>query len=220
MEWLIILAFFVLILLAILAKQGAGDELLYEKDELLFSAAERSFFGVLNQAVKEQAIVFGKVRVADVLRPAKGMGRSRWQKAFTRISSKHFDYVLCAPDTLRVLAVIELDDKSHAQGKRAERDRFIEGACASAGLTLHRFKVAATYNIAEVRDALFPPLPDEIPEPSTAPQPQVEAEETKLCPKCASPLIRRVAQKGEYKGSEFLACSAFPKCRHIVKLNG
>lgn len=221
MEWFILLALFVLVVLAILTKLrgDSTDEFSYEKNEPLFSPAERSFFGVLNQAVQEQAVVFGKVRVADVLRPPKGMGRSNWQKAFNRISSKHFDYVICTPDTLLVLAVIELDDKSHAKGKRAERDRFLDAACSSAELPLHRFKAAATYSISEVRNVLYPPVEDAVDEPSLPETAQVEGKEKQVCPKCSSPLVKKVAKKGEHKGNQFLACSAFPKCRYIANTN-
>ena len=218
MEWLILLALVVIVVLAVLAKRGgSSDEFTYEKNEPLFSPAERSFYGVLNQAVKDQAVVFGKVRVADVLRPPKGMGRSNWQKAFNRISSKHFDYVICAPDTLSVLAVVELDDKTHSKGKRVERDRFLESACSGAGLALHRFKAAATYNLIEVRDVIFPPPEETFEESSLPDTAQAEGEENEVCPKCSSPLVKKIAKKGEHKGTEFLACSAFPKCRYIAK---
>jgi len=218
MEWLILLALFALVVLVILTKQrGPTDEFSYEKNEPLFSPAERSFFGILSQATEGQAVVFGKVRVADVLRPSKGMGRSNWQKAFNRISSKHFDYVICAPETLSVLAAIELDDKSHSKGKRQDRDRFLESACSAAGLPLHRFKAAATYNISQVRDALFDPPAEASEKPSLPEAPQAEVEERQVCPKCSAPLIKKVARKGEHEGAEFLACRAFPKCRYIAK---
>ena len=220
MEWLIFLALLVLVVLAVFAKKGGSkDEFLYEKNGPLFSPAERSFFGVLCQAVRDDAVVFGKVRVADVLGPSKGLGRSNWQKAFNRISSKHFDYVICSPDTLSVLAVIELDDKSHSNAKRADRDRFLESASSAAGLPLYRFKAAAKYNISEVRGVLFPPPEEVAPESSSPETTQAESGQTQACPKCSSPLIRKVAKKGERKGTEFLACSAFPKCRYIVKSN-
>lgn len=219
MEWLI-LALVVLVILAGLAKQGrSAGEFSYEKIEPLFSPAERSFFGVLSQAVRDNAVVFGKVRVADVLRPSKGLGRSNWQKAFNRISSKHFDYVICHPDTLSVLAVVELDDKSHSNNKRMERDRFLDSVCLGAGLPLHRFKAAANYSMSDVRDVLFPSAQEAVEDLTVSGVPQVEREEKLLCPKCASPLVRKVAKKGERLGSEFLACSAFPKCRYIAKTN-
>jgi ssDNA-binding Zn-finger/Zn-ribbon topoisomerase 1 len=229
MEWFVLVGMLLFVLLVALGKrQGGGDEFPYEANGALFSPAERSFFGILDQAVQGKAVVFGKVRVADVIRPLKAQGRGQWQKHFNRISSKHFDYMLCAPDTLAVLAVVELDDKSHSRGKRADRDRFLEGACAAAGITLHRFKASAAYNIAEIRAVLFPP-PIEEAQPALEPEPvaeqpvaqespaPTEAKSEPLCPKCASPLVRKVARKGEHKGRRFLACSAFPKCRYIAK---
>jgi very-short-patch-repair endonuclease len=220
MEWLILLALVALVALVLLTKtRGNTNEFTYEKNEPLFSPAERSFFGVLTQAAKDDAIVFGKVRVADVLRPQKGMDRSNWQKAFNRISAKHFDYVICSPDTLSVFAVIELDDKSHSKSKRAKRDRFLETACSGAGLPLHRFKAAVTYNITDVRNVLFP-VAEELAEESVLPEVRdPKDKEEQVCPKCSSPLVKKMAKKGTHKGTEFLACSSFPKCRYVAKSN-
>lgn len=224
MEWLILLiviVFFVFIASASLKKKGADSEdLPYTLNKQLFSPAERSFYGILNQAVKHDAVVLGKVRVADILSPSEGLGRSSWQKAFNRIASKHFDYVICAPDTLSVLAVVELDDRSHAKGSRAERDRFLDAACAAAGVDLHRFPAAASYRISEVRNVLFPPPADENAQvPGESEACSVDDVEIARCPKCSSALVRKVAKKGEHKGAEFLACSAFPKCRYATKLD-
>lgn len=35
----------------------------------LFSVAERSFYGVLSLACSDKALVFGKVRIADIIEP-------------------------------------------------------------------------------------------------------------------------------------------------------
>jgi hypothetical protein len=42
-----------------------------------------------------------------------------------------------------------------------------------------------------------------------------EKTETKSCSKCGSEMVLRKATKGKNVGSEFLGCSAFPKCRNI-----
>ena len=39
------------------------------------------------------------------------------------------------------------------------------------------------------------------------------------CPKCAAPMVRRVAKRGENAGNEFWGCSAFPKCRTILPID-
>lgn len=98
------------------------------------SPAERAFFSVLDQAAGDDWRVFAKVRIADVLTPAKGLNRSRWQSAFNAISAKHIDFVLCDPADVATKLAVELDDKSHDRPNRRRRDRLVEAACASAGL--------------------------------------------------------------------------------------
>jgi len=192
MEWLILLIIIIGILAYLFSNLQPQQEYPYERQDLLFSAAERSFYSVLQQAVAENAVVFGKVRIADVIKPEKGLNRSNWQKAFNKISAKHFDYVLCQPDDLSVIAVIELDDKSHKQRKRAKRDQFIQGACAASGLMLHKFKARKHYNITQIRETIFPP-PEPQSELMTPAAINVETlvketngtEQKSLCPKCS-----------------------------------
>lgn len=221
MEWLILIVVLIALVFLILRRgTKTTEDLPYKIKKRLFTPAERSFYGVLIQAVRNDAIVFGKVRVADVLEPSKGLDRSTWQRAFNRISAKHFDYVICSPDTLSVLSVIELDDKSHSQGQRSERDQLINDACAVARLTLHRFNARASYNISEVREVIFPPtLEDEIQGEADTKDTASAKERMPLCPRCSAPLVRRVAKKGKHKGKEFLGCSEFPECRYTGQSN-
>ena len=115
----------------------------------LFTPAERSFFGVLSQAVGNDVLIFGKVRVADVLTPPKSTDRGVWQNAFNKISAKHFDFVLCRKDDLTFLCAIELDDRSHNSAKTQIRDAFLEEACQSADFPLIRFPAKSGYQISD-----------------------------------------------------------------------
>lgn len=122
----------------------------------LFSAAEHSFFLVLKQALSNDDYeIFAKVRIADVLTPESGLSRKNWNAAFYRITSKHFDYVLCSKDTLAVVAVIELDDQSHNLRKTYARDVFVEKACETAGLKLIRFPCKLNYHLDSVHDKIM-----------------------------------------------------------------
>jgi len=153
MEWIIVL-FIVLVVISVFLKTPAGKGYSYRKSARLFTAAERSFLGVLDHAVDGEYRVFGKVRVADVIIPAKGMSRKNWRIAFNKISAKHFDYVLCSKDKLEVIAVIELDDKSHNSKKAIKRDALLENACSSADLKLIRFQAKSSYQINSVREKI------------------------------------------------------------------
>lgn len=127
----------------------------YRIDGPLLSKAERSFYGVLSQALEgEASTVFAKVRVADVLKPAKGLRRGAWQSAFNAISSKHFDFVVCSSTYCSVQMAVELDDASHDKPDRKKRDALLNSACESAGLPLLRFQAARGYSVTEVRQQL------------------------------------------------------------------
>ena len=132
----------------------AGQPYKYVLNKTLFTPAERSFLGVLDLAVADQYRIFGKVRVADILLPSKGLSKSHWQIAFNKVSAKHFDFVLCNKQTLEVIAVIELDDKSHQKAKLQHRDSLIASACATAGLPLVRFVAKSSYQVTEIQQQI------------------------------------------------------------------
>lgn len=156
MIWVLVIAFLLLLIAAAIfknKKQTAFNQ--YKKREVLFSPAERSFFGVLSQAVENNALIFGKVRVADVLTPVSGLPRKKWQILFNKISAKHFDFILCDKENLTILCAIELDDKSHHSKSRRIRDAFLRVACNSADFPLIQLPAKSTYNVDEIRQILI-----------------------------------------------------------------
>ncbi|WP_415892410.1 DUF2726 domain-containing protein [Neptuniibacter sp. PT8_73] len=161
MEWILIFAvlmFVALILLKKFAAQSSDSSenaLGYRQKKTLFTEAERSFLGVLDQCIDpKQHRVFGKVRVADIFEPNPTQNRSEWQKAFNPIKAKHFDYVICTVDTLKPVCAIELDDKSHSQKKRQQRDQLLESVCQDANLPLIRVPAKRSYKLEEVKAVL------------------------------------------------------------------
>ena len=126
----------------------------YEKAPVLFTPAERNFLGVLEQAVNGHHRIMGKVRLADVVNVKSGISRSEWQKAFNRIQSKHLDFVVCDSSTLAIKFVIELDDKSHDQSPRQDRDAFLDNALKAAGVRVLHFTVRRTYSVQEIQNIL------------------------------------------------------------------
>jgi len=213
-----ILIVLVIVVIAVVKKSpektDTKQDFPYIKRGPLFTPAERSFLGVLNQAVGEVSQIFGKVRVADVITTKKGLTASVRQTAFNKISSKHFDYLLCNKNDLSVLCAIELNDSSHNSEKTKKRDSFLEGTCKSANIPLVQIKAQATYNINEIKEILEKHLPNTSIENITK-ESTIETNEM-ACPKCSSAIIEKVAKKGNNAGNKFLACSSFPKCRYVV----
>ncbi len=154
----VVIFIFISVIALLLRKVGSGRspkiESAYEIRPFL-SDAERSFFGVLQQAVASDHQVFAKVRVADILRPIQGLDRGQRQRDFNRISAKHIDFIICDPKELRVLGVIELDDKSHSQSNRQSRDNFLDAAFASASIPILRIPARQSYSPGQLREQIL-----------------------------------------------------------------
>ena len=241
MNWPILLGIVLLVLVAVVAKLkqrgGQSQAFPYTQKQALFSPAERSFLGVLEQAVAEEYRVFGKVRVADVVEPQRGLSNGNRQKAFNRI--KHFDFVLCSKDDLSVVCAVELDDQSHQQRKRQERDAFLVGLCRAIALPLIQVPAKRSYSVPELRAKVLetlrqsqqatsiqsPTTPTMIaskpaavierksePAPPAALQPEAPA-----CPRCTAPLVRRQAKAGNNASQSFWAAAAIPSVAASVQ---
>ncbi len=157
--WLILgFGLLLFILLAGLKAGLGGFGARYQKRGNLFTPAELNFLRALDRAVGQKLRIFGKVRVADVLSVKGGTNRRANWNAFAKISGKHFDYVLCDPQTLNVLGVVELNDKSHDRRDRQLRDALIRRACLEAGMPLIEVPAARTYNPIQIHDSIFAAL--------------------------------------------------------------
>lgn len=234
-----------LMLVPVIAKSKQADkpdeEYPYVIKNSLFTPAERSFLGVLDQVVGERYRIFGKVRVADVV-DVQRLDNSRRTSAQNRIKSKHFDFLLCARDDLTVACAIELDDRSHQRADRKARDDFLTGVCQVAGLPLIQVQAQRAYTVSELRDRVLGALGQQGPTsvktqevdapplaaPAGTPAPDESAdgvaesggaaeEQAPPCPKCGSPMVRRQAKSGSNMGQKFWGCSTFPKCRGVVQ---
>ena len=122
----------------------------YIKVESLFSPAELKFYKILEEVIEDYKI-FGKVRVADVIKVDKDKAKGNYLKYFNKIAKKHVDFLLCDPESLEPVVAIELDDSSHESAERAERDTFMDKAFKMAQLPLLRFKVRAKYDKIEIK---------------------------------------------------------------------
>lgn len=214
-------------------KQDAN--LAFEPCKFLFSPAERSFLGVLEQSLDSSYRVFGKVRLADVVLPVKNPSRSNRTTALNKISQKHLDFVICSASDLAIVGVVELDDKSHNRKDRAERDGFVDTALASAKIPVLHIPARKGYELQDVRLKLAEafkigmlPSVKSVALGSDSVQPGVvEAAEkmihspieaAPICPKCEAEMVKRQAKTGPHAGKWFWACPAFPKCRQVVQI--
>ena len=151
---LVIVCIGVIAVLTKLKGRKAGNAF-YEAKSNLLTPAELKFLAVLDQVIGSHYRIMAQVRLADVSKVKSGLDNSTRSSAFNRIKAKHLDFVACDPSDMSVKFAIELDDSSHKQTKRMERDAFLNDAMQSAGIPLHRFGVKREYDPQEVYDKFF-----------------------------------------------------------------
>lgn len=169
---LIVAAFFLLTVLSGKKPPVGSVGLPYRREDTLFSAAERSFLGVLDQAVGPDHRVFGKVRVADIAKVKSGLNDSARRGALNRIASKHFDFVVCRASDLGVLCAVELNDKSHSTKRAQARDQLIENVCKTIDLPLLQITAKAAYSPQDIRSQFHASIGGAVMPPPSTPAPE------------------------------------------------
>lgn len=133
--------------------QGRQEDLPYALRSYLMSKAERSFFGVLEQATDQSKFyIFPQVSLASLVYVEKDTGA--YQTWHNKIDRKSVDFVLFDRSTISPVLAIELDDSSHEREDRQERDIFVDNVLAKVGLPLLHVKAQTGYNLQQVSDAI------------------------------------------------------------------
>ncbi len=116
----------------------ASAEYPYVKTYLL-TKKEWAFYKSLKPITDKYHLhILAKVRLADLVEVNKTIGKNKYFSAFAKIKSKHIDFVIARPSNLAVLCAIELDDNSHNNIDRQQRDYFIDNVCETVKLPLIR----------------------------------------------------------------------------------
>lgn len=119
----------------------------------VLTAPEQILYRRLIEALPEY-LVFAQVALPSFIRVKKG---ADFGKVFNRYNRLIADFVICRADS-SVVAVIELDDKSHERPDRQAADAKKHAVLEAAGIPLHRYAVKAIPTTADLR-AQWPPPP-------------------------------------------------------------
>ncbi len=99
------------------------------KPKWLFTYNEKDIYRKLNQfAQTNNLILLAKIRLFDLIEP---IDKSNQYDRY-RIQAKHVDFVLCT-QSLIAKYIIELDDNSHNDKSRKERDLFLDNVLTACG---------------------------------------------------------------------------------------
>lgn len=122
---------------------------LYKLNNNIFTQIERFFYKVLRDITdKMDLIIMTKVRLADIIHVCNND-----YAYFNKIKSKHIDFVLI-DNNGNIKLLIELDDKSHNNCKRQERDKFLNDIFNNLNINLLRIEAKYSYNIQELENKI------------------------------------------------------------------
>lgn len=128
----------------------------YRANRSILSSTEQAFYKALHQGMANQFLILIKVRASDVLKPEEeGIAKQDVCAAINRISSKHFDFLLCGRNQYEIIAAIELDNQSKKRVGNAKYDEFLTEACKSAELPLIRIATKQSYATQEIKAAIL-----------------------------------------------------------------
>ena len=199
-----------------------GEPYPYKKRKSLFTDSEISFLQTLEQAAGEDYRVYAKVRADDALGVRPLPDRKEWLGAWNRLRGKHFDFLLCDPESFAPVAAVELDDGSQDNPRRSVRDAFLVRACMAAGLPLLRIPGESRDSVSGVRQQILEEL-DELdvgrPVADSSGEDGRDTDSTPVCPKCSSVMVRRRINKGPRTGRMYWSCSRFPRCLGALPIN-
>lgn len=106
---------------------GPGRSVPQVRPVPLMTPAERRVMGYIEQ-VLPQARVHAQVSMGAIMQPSRGLGAREATIARNRFSSKRLDFVAEHRVSGEIIAIIELDDRTHNRRNDAWRDRLTASA--------------------------------------------------------------------------------------------
>ena len=118
----------------------------YRPKRYVITKNELNFYTVLLEIAKElDLIVFSQVSLYNILETRPELDYKTKTIYFNKISAKSIDFVLVDKESCRIKLCIELDDNTHKQTKRIERDNFINKLFKELEIDLLRYPVYSIY---------------------------------------------------------------------------
>lgn len=144
---------FVAIALALVLR-GKGPDALPIVPRRLMTERERRVIEMI-EAAAPACRVHAQVSMGALLEAKRGLDRSRQTAVRNRFNRKIVDYVIEDKKTGDVVAIVELDDRTHRAAKDKERDRLT----SAAGYNTIRLPAGERITLQAVRERLAAAFP-------------------------------------------------------------
>lgn len=96
----------------------------YVKKYLLTKHEYNYYWKIKSIADRYNLQILAKIRLADLIEPDTRLSKQKYAELFEKIKALHIDFAIA--DNMKIVCLIELDDKTHEQVDRIRRDNFID----------------------------------------------------------------------------------------------
>jgi hypothetical protein len=195
----------------------------YERADTLISPNQQSVLFLLKKTLDERYSVFSKIRLQDLVRVNSDLSPGQQKAAMKRLTSEPLDLVICEKGNAAILGVVLLDgDEASLDNGRVRQEPVVDLVLAAAGIPVVHLNASKTYSPDDIRievsRTIF--LKWKIHNAAQLSGPVNDNGLSKnggfgFCSVCGAPLVKRIARKGAHAGKHFLACSNYPRCKHV-----
>jgi hypothetical protein len=128
----------------------------YKKTSYL-TKTELNFYLEMKKAIADEYTIGFQTRIIDLFNMPKNLRKnnySQYMKIFNKFNKKTVDFIILDKN-LNILCAIELDDASHNQQARLNRDYEVNQLFAYIKIPLVRYKVGSKYNFEVLNNILL-----------------------------------------------------------------
>jgi hypothetical protein len=156
MEWALVLLVLLIITVSLVASHFMDNSNPYpfKKKTQLLTSVERGFLALLEKSVGDDFRIVNRVKLNDIIDIKSTVSEKAKRAALLKTSAKYVDYVLCDPNTFRIVAAVDLVNHGKG-GHKSKQDWFVNGALEAAGIPHIRIKVKAGYKVEEIRNGIM-----------------------------------------------------------------
>ena len=152
MEFVLFALISLIVIVAVLASRLTDNSFPFPFDSKpsVFTAAEKNFQNLLEQAMGNNYRILNRVRLSDVVTIRNGVSSKASQSAISNAEGKYLDFVICERASMKLLGTVDLVD-TQGRGYKIRKDWFVSGALQAAAIPHLRIKVKANYTLDEIR---------------------------------------------------------------------
>lgn len=134
-------------------KNADWDLSMYFLKGSILTEVELKFYKRLSELIPEEYTIAPKVGLKDFITIRC---KENYMKHFGHISQKHIDFLICKRNNMSPAIGIELDDSTHKQKSRAERDKMVDEIYNQIGLKIIHIPLnTSSETLTQIIEELF-----------------------------------------------------------------